>query len=61
MPKKTDPHGFGSFLKEVLDISKELADSVIDGMSVAERDFRKGLIKLMEPEARRQSQARQVR
>jgi hypothetical protein len=57
MPKTNKAHGFGSLLKDVLDITKELADTVIDGVSVAERDFRKGLIKLVEPEDQRQSRA----
>ncbi|MFD4828459.1 hypothetical protein ACFWPV_01150 [Streptomyces uncialis] len=61
MPKKTQSQGFGKSLKDVLDISKELADSVIDGVSVAERDFRKVLSKLVEPEEQLQSRDQRVR
>ncbi|MFJ4771132.1 hypothetical protein ACIP88_18830 [Streptomyces uncialis] len=61
MPKKSQSHGFGSSMKDVLDITKELADSVIDGVSVAERDFRKVLSKLVEPEDLRQSRDQQAR
>ncbi|MYY09374.1 hypothetical protein GT204_10735 [Streptomyces sp. SID4919] len=61
MPKKAQSQGFGKSLKDVLDISKGLADSVIDGVSVAERDFRKVLIKLVEPEEQSQSRDQRVR
>ncbi|MFJ1747278.1 hypothetical protein ACIOJD_13675 [Streptomyces sp. NPDC088116] len=54
MPKSHKPHGIGKFLKDVLDSTEALADGLVDRLSAAECDFRKGLTKLVEPNGHRE-------
>ncbi|MEE1801225.1 MULTISPECIES: hypothetical protein [unclassified Streptomyces] len=49
MTKPHKPHGFGKFLKNMLDDAKDLADGITDRLSAAECDFRRGLTRLVEP------------